>query len=312
MQDWWQSIFPQGRQTLWIRDANGIDVSIAYGELGTGVPLVLVHGIASWSYAWRYNIQPLAEHFRVICFDAKGSGFSEKPLRPDHADHKVLELEQVLRALCNQPAILVAESLGALVALALAQAHPELIDRLVLMNVPIFPTKLPNLGMRLLAEMPLEWVRLVDHLRLPERFSPLIRPMVYALRAEVSANPNQITPDDVYWMTYPHIAFPGTITKLAEEFHRSAEEIRSLHQGQPNLIASIHAHLAQVTCSTLILWADRDRWFPVAHGEMLRDRLPNAQFQVIPNCGHYAAGGQPEFINAAILAFLQQSYPYRG
>lgn len=304
MQDWWQTTFPKGRQTLTILDASDRPVVIAYGEKGTGKPLVLVHGVASWSYCWHANIEPLSKHFRVLCFDAKGSGFSAKPLQSEPSDHKVVELERVLRALCDEPAIIVAESLGALVALATVQAHPELCDRLVLLNVPIFPKQLPNWGMRLLADMPLGLVEIADQLRLAKLLDPVIRHLVYTLREEVIADPSHVTPDDVYWSTYPQIEFPGTLTKLAEEFQLAAREIRRLEQGQPNLIRSVQDNLPQVTCPTLILWAEQDRWFPVSDGERLRDRLPNAKLQIIPNCGHYAAGGQPEFVNAAILSFL--------
>jgi pimeloyl-ACP methyl ester carboxylesterase len=77
-QDWWQATFPKGRQQVKIEDASGHQVAIAYGEKGQGRPIILVHGTASWSYSWREVIDPLAEYGRVICFDAKGYGFSEK------------------------------------------------------------------------------------------------------------------------------------------------------------------------------------------------------------------------------------------
>jgi pimeloyl-ACP methyl ester carboxylesterase len=201
MQDWWQATFPKGRQTVTIQDASDRSVAIAYGEKGTGKPLVFVHGVASWSYCWHANIATLAQHFRVICFDAKGSGFSDKPLQPEQANHKVVELERVIRALCDEPAVIVAESLGALVALAAVQAHPELCDRLVLLNVPIFPKELPNWGMRLLAEIPLGFVELADQLRLTKLLDPVIRQVVYALRDEVIADPSHATIEDVYWST---------------------------------------------------------------------------------------------------------------
>ena len=306
MQDWWQATFPKGRQTLTILDANDRPVSIAYGETGTGTPLIFVHGVASWSYCWRRNIKPLAEHFRVICFDAKNSGFSDRALRPERPDHKVIELVRVMQALCQEPAIVVAESLGALVALAAVQSHPNLFKRLVLLNVPIFPTQLPNWGMRLLADLPLDAVRAVDEMRFSKLLAPMIREVVYALREEVVSDPTHVTPEDVYWSTYPQIEFPHTIAKLAEEFQLAAREIRLLEQGQPNLIRSVQERLNQVTCPTLVLWAEGDRWFPVSDGERLRDQLPNAQLQIIPNCGHYAAGSQPEVINSAILTFLNE------
>lgn len=305
MQDWWQTTFPRGRQTLTIQDANDRPVSIAYGEKGRGQPLFLVHGIASWSYCWQFNIDALAEKYRVICFDAKNSGFSDKPPYPEPPAHKVTELARIMQALCDEPAIVVAESLGALVTLATVQAHPALFDRLVLLNVPVFVKELPYWGMRLLAELPLPLVQTIDQWRLIPHFKDGIRKIVYELRAEVAADADHISPEYVYWITYPHIELPGTITKLVEEFQLATREIRHYAAGQPNLLSAVQAKLDQVTCPTLILWSEHDRWFPTSHGEQLRDRLPNAQFKIIPNCGHYAAGGQPEFVNQAILSFLE-------
>ena len=304
MQDWWQQAFPKGRQTLKIIDANDRPVTIAYGEKGTGPPLFLAHGIASWSYCWHRTIDALSQQFRVICFDAKGSGFSEKPTQPEKPGHKIIEMARVMQALCQEPAIVVAESLGALISLGLVQQFPALVDRLVLINVPIFPKRLPNWGMQLLSQVPIDWVRWVDQAQLARLLAPIVRPIVYGLRSEVVSDPSHITPEDVYWKTYPHLHFPHTLSKLAEEFQLSAQEIRLLEQGKPNSIQAIQDHLSHVTCPTLILWAEFDRWFPVRDGERLRDRLPNAQLKIIPNCGHYAAGAQPEFVNAAILEFL--------
>ena len=69
---WWRANFPLGKQSLTIADANGYPVKIAYGEVGSGKPLFLLHGIGSWSYNWRNSIKPLSQYFRVTCFDAKG------------------------------------------------------------------------------------------------------------------------------------------------------------------------------------------------------------------------------------------------
>lgn len=304
MQDWWQKTFPQGRQQIKITDASGYPVTIAYGEKGTGQPLFLVHGIASWSYAWRHNIDALAEHYRVICFDAKGCGFSEKPLHDEQSGHQIIELIRVMQALTDRPAIVVAESLGALTALGAAQSYPEGFSHLIVMNVPIFPRHLPHWGMRILADVPLEGVRLVDRWRLTAVLAPLIRQLVHVLRHEVVADPAKVSAEEVYWATYPHIEFPQTFTKLAQDLQLAIQEIRALEKQCPNLIQTIQDRLSQIQCPTLVLWSDHDRWFPVTDGLRLRERLPNAVLEVIPNCGHYAAGDQPEWVNQAILKFL--------
>ncbi|KJH71659.1 alpha/beta fold hydrolase [Aliterella atlantica] len=304
MQDWWQATFPQGRQTVEITDANGYQVSIAYGEKGQGQPLILIHGIASWGYSWRHCIHPLSQYFRVICFDAKGYGFSEKVNYPEKAGHQVIELERIIRALCDRPAIIVAESLGALIALAVVQAHPELCERLIIMNVPVFPTQLPSQGMRLLSLIPIQLIQLVDFLRLTYLFAPLIRAIAQYERQDVLSDDIKSAPDEIYWLTYPYIEFPGAIAKLTEEMQLSAREIEKLLQNQPNHISDIQAQLGNIKCPTLILWSDGDRWFPSSDGEKLRDRLPNSQLQILENCGHSASSSCPEAVNTAILGFL--------
>ncbi len=306
MKDWWQAYFPQGRQSLIITDANGYPVQIAYGEKGTGKPLFFFHGAGSWSYNWRHSVQPLSKYCRVICFDAKGYGFSEKPLsRREQSGHQIIESARIIQGLCDEPAVLVAESLGGLIALALAQKHPDLIARLVVLNVPIFPQRLPHWGMWLLSQMPLEIVQTIDSLRLAYLLAPLVREIMAVERRAVLFDPSILTEEDVYWITYPFIEFPGTLTKVAEELQIAAREIEHSQVNQPNTLKLIQDHLHAIKCPTLILWGEQDSWFPASDGEKLRQLLPNAELQILHNCCHDASSGACEAVNAAIIEFLR-------
>jgi pimeloyl-ACP methyl ester carboxylesterase len=304
MTDWWQLTFPQGRQTIVIEDAAGERVAIAYGEEGMGQPMFLLHGIASWSYSWRHCIEPFSQRFRVICVDAKGHGFSQSSSQPEVIGHQVIELKQVIQALADQPAILVGESLGALIALALAQLHPELISQLVLINVPIFPRQLPSWRMQLLANFPLELVRVVDQWQLLRPFAPIVRELTRLARQEIVVDAAGITDEELYWLTYPYIQFPGVLTQYVTDLQQGAQEIERSLRNEPSWISTIQENLHKVTCPTLILWGEQDQWFPVRDGEELHARLPNSKLQVIPNCGHNAIGCSPQAINEAVLAFL--------
>jgi haloalkane dehalogenase len=304
MQDWWKATFPKGRQTLRIIDANGHPVSIAYGEKGTGLPLFLVHGIGSWSYNWRHSIEPLAQYFRVICFDAKGYGFSEKPVEREKREHQIIEFKRIIRALCDQPAIVVAESLGAMISLAVAQTYPHLLSRLVVVNVPIFPERLPHWGMLLLSQMPLELIQTIDSARLTYLLAPLIREFLGIERRRVLFDTSRLTQEDVYWISYPFIEFPGTVKKVAEDLQIAAREIEHLQANKPNLIGKIQNNLGSIQCPTLILWGEQDSWYPTTDGEKLRSRIPVSKLKILPNCGHDASSGCPKAVNAAILEFL--------
>lgn len=309
-QDWWQQTFPLGRQMLTILDATGNLLQMAYGEVGVGQPIVLVHGIGSWSYGWRGVIPLLAEHYRVICFDAKGCGFSAKPAPPEQPGHQILELSAMLRGLSpSEPAIVVAESLGALSALGVAQTEPTQIDRLVLINVPIFLNQLPSPGMRLLSWLPMGLVQAIDQWRWAKWLAPITYELVRQERQQVVAAGSQITDAEIQHMTYPYLEFPGTLTRFALELQLAAQEVTRLQQGKPNIITSLQARLTEVYHPTLILWSDQDRWFPVSHGEQLRDRLPNARLQILPSCGHAAGANCPQAVSQAVLAFLAAPMP---
>jgi pimeloyl-ACP methyl ester carboxylesterase len=199
------------------------------------------------------------------------------------------------------PVLIAGESLGALTALALVQTEPQWVERLVLINVPLFPRQLPSWGMRSLAYLPLELVQWVDQQRLIRPFAPLVQAMTRWVRREVVVDPDAITDEEIYWLTYPYLQIPGTLTQFTADLQLAAREIDRLHRHQSNLLSTIQQKLPQTACPTLILWSDCDRWFPVEDGERLHAWLPNSQLQVLPNCGHVASSGNPEAVNRAIL-----------
>jgi len=305
LRDWWQTTFPQGQQTLTLSH-RGEPVKLAYGEVGSGKPLLLVHGLGSWSFGWRHAIAPLAKHYRVIVYDASGNGFSEKSSQWD-ITQLPQELRQVIQHLCDEPVTVVAQSLGALIALDAAIAQPELFARLIAINVPLYPQRLPGLGMRLLDGFPLPLIEWVDRLGWVRPLSPLLREVVKYFRREVVTNPDLIDDEEIYWITYPYVARQGTISHFALSLRQITREIQRLERGQPSLVSEVQAKVGQIGQPTLILWSEGDRWFPVSDGEKLHAQMPNSRLQILPGCGHDAAGSCPERVMAAMLSFLQES-----
>lgn len=175
------------------------------------------------------------------------------------------------------------------------------------MNVPIFLQDLPTWSMRWIAHLPFNLIQGVDRLRLARLLAPMVRWIVQKVRSEITANGVQTSIEEAYWLTYPYIEFPNTIAKFALDLKQGVREINCLKRGQPNLISHIQNRLSTITCPTLILWGEQDRWFPVSDGEVFHTYIPNSILQTIPDCGHQAAGGRPDIVNPAILAFLSKT-----
>lgn len=106
---------------------------IAVYEAGVGKPLVFLHGIGGGASSWAWSLVApafVATH-RVIVPDFLGWGSSEHPPRFAQFEDYVTQLEVLLDAL-GAPAVIVAQSLAAGFAMALAERRPELITRFVL------------------------------------------------------------------------------------------------------------------------------------------------------------------------------------
>src|SRR5947209_5189336 len=109
--------------------------AISYLTAGEGPPvLLLVHGIASDSDAWRASLPLLARRARVIAPDLPGHGLSGK----GPGDYSLGSLASVLRDLLvklgHERATLVGHSLGGGVAMQFAYMYPERTERLVLVS----------------------------------------------------------------------------------------------------------------------------------------------------------------------------------
>ena len=109
---------------------NGID--IYYEEHGSGEPVVMIGGLGADTTLWSKQVPAFSERFRVVVFDNRGSGQSDKPDKPYSIPMFAADTVGLMQALGIERAHVVGASLGGLVAQELVLTHPEMVDRLVL------------------------------------------------------------------------------------------------------------------------------------------------------------------------------------
>lgn len=107
------------------------DCKLTYREVGSGPPLLLVHGLAGSGGWWRYNIQAFAQHFTVYVIDLVGYG-GNRALRPLRITKAASCLGQFIAQLPAGRADVVAHSMGGQICTHLAAEHPQQVQRLVL------------------------------------------------------------------------------------------------------------------------------------------------------------------------------------
>jgi pimeloyl-ACP methyl ester carboxylesterase len=119
-------------------DSSGVKIHFVSLGRGQDPLLVMIHGFPDFWYSWRAQMPALARHFHVVAVDQRGYNLSGQPDGVENytTDKLVSDVLAVVNHFGNKPAVVVGHDWGGLVAWMFAMTHPELTDRLVVLNLP--------------------------------------------------------------------------------------------------------------------------------------------------------------------------------
>jgi pimeloyl-ACP methyl ester carboxylesterase len=114
------------------------DVRIHYATLGEGPLVVMIHGFPDFWYTWRHQMEGLADDFQVVAIDQRGYNLSSQPEGIESYDMRLLveDVVAVIRHLGRERATIVGHDWGGAVAWNVAFTHPEVVDELVILDLP--------------------------------------------------------------------------------------------------------------------------------------------------------------------------------
>jgi pimeloyl-ACP methyl ester carboxylesterase len=267
------------------------DHRMAYLDVGRGKPVILIHGFGGSMWHWEYQYLPLAQTHRVLIPDLIGSGLSDKPEATYSPEQLVKFFLEFMNSLEIEQAILIGNSMGAGLAMAMALDYPDRVERLVLISG--FPAQVEDSVAspqyrRFLYHRPPLWLATIGN----------------------------------------RLAGRGTTERLLKEIVFQPELIsaliidRSFHNRQRgDLLTPLYSlldhidtwdehygqRLANIPHPTLLLWGDHDRVFPLDIGKQVKKLLPQAEWHIIPEAGHLPQWEQPQVVNSLILSFLEKA-----
>ncbi len=240
---------------------------IAYADLGSGEPIVFMHGRLMDHQSWG-NQLPLADRFRLIMPDTRGHGRSGGADLPATYAGFGDDVIGIMDRLGLKGATIVGFSDGGCAALHVALRHPGRVRNLVLIGTP-YNLEGYNDGV-------------VEHFSTmtPESLDaarPLVREVVAKMRRHMN---------DEEWQAY---------------FERV---IHGLWPSEPNFALS---EFAGLPVRTLILHGEHERSVSVRASEELAATIPDCRLVYVPDATHSAAQDEPGFVNEAILRFLDEA-----
>lgn len=278
---------------------------IRYTAVGSGRPLILIHGFGAAIGHWRKNIPALAAAgYRVFALDLLGFGGSEKP----PLDYTLELWEELLKDFwaeqVKQPAVFAGNSIGGLLCLMVMAHHPEISTGGVLLNCAGGLNHRPeelNLPLRLIMGT---FTKLVSSDAIGPFLFNRIRQKSRLRRTLLQVyRDRQAVTDELIDLIYQPSCEPGAQKVFA-----------SILTAPPG--PSPSELLPLVNAPLLVLWGEADPWTPIKGAKIYQDLAEQAvetghsvQFASIPNAGHCPHDECPDKVNQLMLDWLNVKFP---
>jgi pimeloyl-ACP methyl ester carboxylesterase len=271
------------------RDVGARGARIRYYEAGDGPPLLLVHGYL-WSGAvWEDVFPHLSRRFRVIVPDLPGFGESEKPSPTRYAygcEAFAESLVDLVAALGVGRVSVCGHSMGGAVGIVLAAQHPDLVDKLVVVDPIVY-------GSRRGAAASIAAL-------------PVVGPILF----------KQMYGRATFWRFFREAVYAGGErfpTERIERMYATFNAPAAREAAYATLLATLDARplvasLPRVQAPTLVVWGREDRSVPVEHGRRLAREIRRARFEVF-ECGHSPPEEVPEPFADVVTAFVRGKAP---
>jgi pimeloyl-ACP methyl ester carboxylesterase len=249
------------------------DVRVAFDRIGSGPPLVLMHGAEASRQMFAPLMPALARHFTVIAYDQRDCGDTEAPDRAATLSDLAGDAQRLIKALGYKRAHVFGSSFGGRVAQALALLHPQCVDRLVLASTWPLPRPYEELcpDAKRLAEL---------RLALPDSAEELVT-----------------------WF------FPEAFLRQRPELRRvfanaRAQTARSTRRAQ-TVATTLDNGVADIVAPTLVLAGELDRVVPASVTLAMAGRIRGADAVLLPAIGHVTTMQAPDVVARHLLRFLK-------
>jgi len=240
--------------------------------------LILIHGSFDSVFTWEEVLPELRKSFRVLALDLPAHGLTGRTSSGRYAMQDMVDaLHAWTVALGLSRFVLAGNSMGGHTAWRYALAHPERVEKLILIDSAGYPVDTAPL-VEAEPNPVMTWVyRNLD-------------PTLFVRRglARSVADPNDIRPREV----------ERAVAFLRRAGSREAQAARNRQRSAP-----VFERIRELQTPTLILWGDRDALLPVGLAQRFDEDLPNSRLEIYSGIGHRPQLESPERVVADIRAF---------
>ena len=286
-------------------EVNGI--RLHYISVGKGKLIMFVHGFPEFWFEWEKQLIEFDQDYQAVAPDMRGYNLSSKPsdIEKYHVKYLIEDLRALAEHLGHEKFIMVGHDWGGAVAWSAAIRHPELVEKLVVINSPhpaVFARELLNNPDQQKASQYMLMFRSAEAERVlsENNFARLSDVLVqFGSKWEMTeekrqkyqdawSQPGALTGSLNYYRTSP--LYPPTSTE-------DEEQIKS--------ILNLPKEMLAVRVPTLVIWGEQDRALLTGNLEGLEEYVDDLTIKRIPDGTHWVSHEQPELVNTLIREFIK-------
>ena len=263
-----------------------------------GIPVILIHGFGASVGHWRKNLPVIGEQYRCYAIDLLGFGKSAKPTPYIEAEYTFDTWAAQIQAFCEEiigePAFLVANSIGCVVAMQAAVSYPDWVKGIVSLNF----------SLRLFHEKNLATAPIYERWGVPIFQKILTKTPLGKLFFRQIAQPKAIR--NVLSQAYHDTS--AITDELIDLLLTPAKD-----QGAVDVFLAFISYsqgalpgelLPLLSCPAVVMWGTKDPWEPIDLGRKMVAPFPDIEFIPLENVGHCPQDENPDLVNTKVLDWL--------
>ncbi|MBN2722228.1 MAG: alpha/beta hydrolase, partial [Campylobacterales bacterium] len=260
-------------------------------------PLILfLHGFPEFWYQWRNLLPEFSKDHRVVAPDMRGYNLSDKPTKPEQYQmhYLVEDVRALVEHLGYQRFTLVAHDWGGFVAWNFAMAHPDCLDRLIIVNSPhtaIFRRELAQNPMQQHASTYMQLFR-------NPRAEAILSAKNYAKMTQMLFGSGLFGSEEETRSYITAWSQPGALTG-GLNYYRAMTGQKSVNM--PELSS------AMINVPTLVIWGEKDTALLATNLDGLEQYVPELTVKRIPDGTHWVIHEEPQTIIAMMREFLAEA-----
>jgi pimeloyl-ACP methyl ester carboxylesterase len=266
-----------------------------YRVVGSGPPVVLIHGMVNSSRHWEQVALRLADAYTVVAPDLIGHGDSATPRGDYSLGAHAASIRDLLAAIGIDRATIVGHSLGGGVAMQFFYQFPQRTERLALVSSGGLGRKVSPLLRSAALPGASALLSLAAH-----------RSVQAALQASSERQTARGSGKGVYLQ-----AIARALRPLEDPGARRAflQTLRAVIDARGQRVSARDRLYLLGAMPTLIVWGERDNTIPIAHGRATHMAVPGSRFETLPRAAHFPNLEDPAGLSAVLRDFIDTTEP---